>query len=67
MKELIAQFKNKLINYKLEGRSLRWFHYNYLKRIKYNYFIFQINGHKDIIDDDIIEAIKKYMEEIKEG
>jgi len=60
MISLIKKFKKTLRE--VDGRTLLWFHHHYLAQIRYNYFIFQINGHKDTIDKDIINAIKEYMD-----
>ena len=58
---LIKKFKKKL--WKEDGRTLLWFQRTYLPKIRYNYFIVQINGHSLKIDDDIITAIEKYLED----
>jgi len=57
---LIKNFKKRL--WKVDGRTLLWFRKNYLPKIRYNYFIVQINGHSNSIDPDIIDAIKAYMD-----
>ena len=57
---LVKQFKSKL---KEEGRSMKWFVGKYLAPDRYTYFSFQINGWKEQINDDFIDAIKKYLEE----
>ena len=58
-KRLITKFKKTLLKH--DGRTLIWFHRTYLKKLRYNYFIFQLNGHgeKDI-DNDIINSINLY-------
>ena len=46
---------------KKEGRSLLWFHENYIKNIcKYSYFIRQINV-PDCMQHEIENAITKYL------
>lgn len=59
----IEIFKHKLL--KEDGRTLTWFHREYLPTtMRYNYFSYQLNGHKKTgIDEVIINAINKYLED----
>ena len=58
---IIKKFREVL---KKDGRNLIWFNRNYLPKIRYNYMMYQINGFKQTgIDEDIITAIEKYLED----
>lgn len=59
--KLIKDFRKKL---KVEGRTLKWFVNTYLTPDRYTYFSFQINGWKNDINEDFVEAIKLYLEEV---
>jgi len=55
--------KNKLqTKLKLEGRSLRWFHKNYVPEMTYNALALQLNGYS-VISEQAKEAIKKYLDD----
>ena len=60
MEKLIKSFKARM---KKEGRFYKWFHKTYLnKSMSYPYFIIQLNE-PDRMSDDLINAIKKYLED----
>jgi len=46
---------------KEEGRSLRWFHREYIKGITYNAMALQLNGYA-VISTHLKQSIRKYME-----
>ena len=55
--ETIKIFRKKLHS---DGRSLKWFHENYVKdEFKYGYFIKQINI-QDSIQERLLEIITEY-------
>jgi len=45
---------------KNEGRSLRWFHRNYISEISYNAMALQLNGYA-VICNEARRAINKYL------
>ena len=54
----MEKFRKKL---KKEGRSLKWFHENYLKNIcKYGYFIKQINF-QDCMQNNVKNVVEQYL------
>ena len=58
---MIEEFREKM---KKDGRSLKWFHENYVKLIlsSYQYFIMQLCGNATM-HEDVEKIIKKYMAE----
>jgi len=45
---------------KLEGRSLRWFHRQYVNNITYNAMALQLNGYAGICED-VKNAVRSYL------
>jgi hypothetical protein len=58
---MIDKFREKL---KKDGRSVKWFHANYIKQVlnSYPYFIIQLSD-TDRMHEDVEKIIKKYMAE----
>jgi len=47
---------------KFEGRSLRWFHREYVSEMTYNALALQLNGYA-LISEQAKNAVKKYLDE----
>lgn len=60
MKTLFFNLRQKL---KAEGRSLIWFHREYLADITYNAMYLQLNGNAAKISDKVRRAANRYLEE----
>jgi len=45
---------------KKEGRSLRWFHENYVPGITYNAMALQLNGYA-VICEDVRSGVNEYL------
>ncbi len=46
---------------KLEGRSLRWFHENYVPSLSYNAIALQLNGYSNI-SRELKDAVNNYLD-----
>ena len=58
---VLKEFRKRM---RKEGRSLKWFHKNYVKQVlnSYNYFIMQLSGNA-VMHDSVYDIIKDYMAE----
>lgn len=58
---MIDKFRKKM---KKDGRSLKWFHREYVSKVllSYNYFIMQLSGNAKM-HESVEKIIKAYMKE----